>query len=94
MPAICTCFSFCEVMAKYLSFVTKFWWVRGVIYLGMTCGAWALYVLKKYVRRRHWLAKIAASLRLSPRGHVLGVSHRPRHRHLSILTLAVNKWQP
>ena len=42
--------------------VTKYWWVRGVLYLGITCGAWALYIIRGYGSQNIYLCIPVAGL--------------------------------
>lgn len=36
----------CEIIAKYMQVITKWWWIRGVLYMGLTACAYAYYIVK------------------------------------------------
>lgn len=38
VPACCSCFSWCTVVSRYMKYVTGWWWVRGVVYVGFSAG--------------------------------------------------------
>lgn len=46
LPILCSCWLICEKTAGLLRYVTGFWVARGLIYLLLSAGAYALYAVK------------------------------------------------
>lgn len=59
MPLICSCFRWCECVARYMKYITGWWWARSVMYILLTAGAYAIYATQ-HVQNIYMVIVLAA----------------------------------